>query len=239
MRSRNYATRVPGLSSVMGMRCPARPLGPHAAPRTFKAGLSSLALVMWCVCLPVDGQTPTPGPVERAGKAVDQAVQGLGEELAEVVLAARVRVALLEDLREAGLRVTVTVDGDAVRLTGEVPTLHDRVVAEGAARRVAGVKTVRNDVSVTATRPPEAVAGQTAHEVSRTLADALLEARVKVRLLDEIGQVAFSTEVDAVGGAVTLKGTVPDELRHALVLKVVRETSGVSSVMDRLTVKGK
>ena len=186
--------------------------------------------------VPAGAQAPTRGPAERAGQAVDKAVRGIGDELAEVALAARVRVALLEDLKEAGLRVKVQVHGEQVELSGEVPTQHLRVVAEGAARRVSGVKAVVNGVAVMGSPPPEAVAGRAVQKVSSTLADALLSARVKVRLLDELGRVAFSISVDAASGVVSLSGEVPDSARHTLALKIAGTTSGVSSVVDHLRV---
>lgn len=205
----------------------------------FPGGARVFALALGCSVLgqpAVLGQTPTPGPAQRAGQAVDQAVRGIGDELKELAVAARVRVALLEDLKEAGLRVKVAVQGDRVVLSGEVPSASARVAAFGSAKRVAGVRTVSNEVSVAATPPPEVAVGQAAKKVERTLADALLEARVKVRLLEDLGRVGFSINVAASAGAVVLGGEVPDEARRGLAVAVAARTAGVASVTERLRV---
>jgi osmotically-inducible protein OsmY len=47
-----------------------------------------------------------------------------------------------------------------------------------------------------------------------------------------MGRVAFSVEVEANGGVVTLSGKVPDELRHKLALQTAERVSGVSKVVD-------
>ncbi len=203
---------------------------------TRAAALAAATLAGALLGAGVHAQGPTPGPAEKAGKAVDRAVDGVSDELAEVALATRVRIALLEDLKEAGLRVKVRVQGGRVELAGEVASAELRVAAEGAARRVNGVKAVSNLVIVSATSPPEVVASQGVARATRTLGDFLLEARVKLGLLDQLGRIGFDVEVEARDGAITLSGEVPDAARQSLAVEVARQTSGVSSVASRLTV---
>ena len=72
-------------------------------------------------------------------------------------------------------------------------------------------------------------------QVEHGFADALLEARVKARLLGELGKVAFKIRVDATSGVVTLSGTVPDGDRRRLATSIARSMSGVKEVRDLLT----
>jgi len=195
------------------------------------------------VALTASGDTPpTPAPAEgpaaRAGGTIDRAWGHVSATVSEALLMTRVRVALLERLKEDGLRVTIEVQGPDVELSGAVEHSANVQLAERVAASVSGVRAVHSRVTV-------ALAGQTveppvAHvlgKVERSLGDALLEARVKARLLSELGKVAFDVEVSCAGGVVTLAGTVPDADRHRVATGVARSTSGVKEVRDRLTVQ--
>lgn len=222
-----------GTEARVGVRGPG-----SGVPRNAGAAASVvLAGLVTVLCgAAANAQTPTPGPVERAGRTVDTAVLEVRDELAEVALAARVRIALLETLKDGGLRVNVSVRGGRVELSGQVPTAPERELAEGAARRVEGVTAVVNAVTLMTSPPPETAASRAIEQAGRAVADAILEASVKLRLLDDVGRVAFAIEVGAASGAVTLTGEVPDEARRTLALKAARATSGVTSVKDALRV---
>ena len=66
---------------------------------------------------------------------------------------------------------------------------------------------------------------------------AVLESRVKGNLLQQMGRVAFSVEVEANGGIVSLTGHVPDELRHKLALQTAERVSGVKKLVDLIEIK--
>lgn len=184
--------------------------------------------------------TPTPaqGPAARAGGSIDRAWGQISASVSEALLMTRVRVALLERLKEDGLRVTIEVHGGSVELSGQVERSANVQLAERVAASVDGVRTVHSRVTLApngqALEPPVAhVLGK----VERGFADALLEARVKARLLAELGKVAFEIEVDATRSVVTVSGTVPDADRRKLAAEIVRATSGVKEVRDQLTVQ--
>ena len=66
-----------------------------------------------------------------------------------------IRDAVIQALADAGIDgVEVDVDGDAVRLTGEVASDDDRQAAEEIAGGVADVGDVANEVSVVTETPP-------------------------------------------------------------------------------------
>ena len=184
-----------------------------------------------------DSPTPTPGVGARAGGAIDRALSAVGDELSDAIVKTKIRVAMLEHLKSDGLRVQVDVRAGVVSLSGEVQRRADRKLAEQVAASVDGVKEVHSKVTVAAgARPaPPPVAGFVG-EVERSFDDALLEARIKGRLLEEIGKAAFKVEVSAVDGVVSLSGSVPDEARERLAVKAAQGTSGVKELHDLLKI---
>jgi osmotically-inducible protein OsmY len=182
--------------------------------------------------------TPTPGPAARLGGTLDRTWSTVQGQVADVLLLTRIRVALLERLKEDGLRVTIEVHGGSVELSGQVEKGENVELAGRVAASVTGVRTVRSRVALApagqALEPPIAHALGTAE---RAVADALLEARVKTRLLEELGKIAFDIEVEASEGIVSLSGTVPDAARGKLAVDVAKGTPGVKELHDHLEVE--
>lgn len=181
--------------------------------------------------------TPSPGAATRAGGAIDRALGAMSDELTDAIVKTKIRVAMLEHLKSDGLKVQLDVHDGVVSLSGEVQRRADRKLAEQVAASVDGVKEVHNKVTVAAsaepTHPP--VTGFV-DKVEREFDDALLEARVKARLLEEVGKAAFKIEVSAADGVVSLSGAVPDVEREKLAVKVAQQTSGVKELHDLLKV---
>jgi hypothetical protein len=96
-------------------------------------------------------------------------------------------------------------------------------------------------VDVDRARSAGATAGETlakgANEVQRVAADAALTAKIKSKMtLDDTLDTA-RINVDTADHVVTLKGTVNSESQRARALQLARETEGVTSVVDQLTVR--
>jgi osmotically-inducible protein OsmY len=181
---------------------------------------------------------PAEGPAARAGKTIDRAWGHVSATVGEALLMTRVRVALLERLKEDGLRVTIEVHGGDVELSGQVEHSTNVQLAQRVAASVDGVRAIHSRVTVApAGQIVEPPVAHVLGKVERSFADALLETRVKARLLTDLGKVAFDIEVDSSGGVVTLAGTVPDAERRRLAAGIARSTSGVKEVRDQLTVK--
>jgi hyperosmotically inducible periplasmic protein len=177
--------------------------------------------------------TPTAGPAERAGQALDRAWSSVTTEVSEALLASRVRIALLEHLKQDGLGIHIEIRGEAVTLTGRVSNRSSLELAVEVARSVEGVRAVKSGIELeleqeSAGRPQAGVLGSVEQEVR----DALLEARVKVRLIDQLGRVAFAIEVEATDGIVSLSGTAPDTTRRELARDIAGSTKGVVEVHD-------
>jgi cytidylate kinase len=71
--------------------------------------------------------------------------------LADMALAARIRVALKEDAATRNIDVTIVAEGDRVALQGIVVSPEERLQAEKVATGVAGVATVDNQLRLMAT----------------------------------------------------------------------------------------
>jgi len=181
-------------------------------------------------------QTPTPGPAARAGNAIDRAWSAVSDELADAILKTKIRVAMLEHLKSDGLRVQIDVKAGVVDLSGQVGKRANRMLARDVAASVEGVKEVRSRVEVApaeATPPPVT---KFVGKVEHGFGDALLEAKVKGRLLEELGKTAFKIDVDAADGVVSLTGTVPDGARRDLAVRTARATDGVKELHDLLKI---
>jgi len=181
-------------------------------------------------------QTPTPGPAARAGNAIDRAWSAVSDELADAILKTKIRVAMLEHLKSDGLRVQIDVKAGVVELSGQVGKRANRMLARDVAASVEGVREVRSRVEVApaeATPPPVAKFVGT---VEHGFGDALLQAKVKGKLLEELGKTAFKVDVDAADGVVSLTGTVPDEARRELAVRTARATDGVKELHDLLKI---
>ena len=168
--------------------------------------------------------------------AQESAATSVGDAFSDALLELRVRAALLEHLGVDGLGVGVTVAGSAVRLVGEVEDPANKMLAREATMAVEGVSDVRSRITVAeqpdeATRPSDVVAA-----LENELVDAKLETRIKAKLVEELGRVAFDIEVEATDGTVSLRGEVPDDERRDIALELARETDGVESLHDLLTV---
>ncbi len=188
-------------------------------------------LVLLALVLP----PATPGPLEKAGKALDQVASKVGATLEEALLEARVKVALLEHLKGEALKIEVEASGRTVVLDGVVGSRGYQALAEQVALSVSGVDRVENHIRV-AESPRGGPLQRAARRVEDEAADALLEARIKARLLEAMGLAAFQVEVEATEGIVSLSGTVEGKEHRVLAEKIAKGTPGVREVHNLLRV---
>ena len=152
--------------------------------------------------------------------------RSVGQQVDDATITSKVKLALAKDPVTKARKIDVdTVDG-VVTLTGMVETEAEKRRAEDLARKVAGVRAVRNNLMV----------GH--RSFGRSLDDKLLTARIKTKLIAEPGIRSLSIDVDTVDGVVTLTGVVKSEEQRRRVIEIVRTTKGVKGVIDNLTVKG-
>lgn len=97
----------------------------------------------------------------------------------------------------AGAKIEVAVKDGAVTLTGTADNDAAKAAAEGIAKAVEGVKSVKNDITV---KPPAATAAP---------ADAGNDAAIKKAVTDSLTKAGITgVTVDVAAGVVTLKGEV-------------------------------
>jgi len=150
-------------------------------------------------------------------------------------LALRVRLELLTKLGVDGLRVEVTAEQGKVRLAGTVKKRATAELAEEIARKVDGVGSVANDIRIEgqeAAKTPEGKVDAALKEAELEAADALLETKVTMALIDRLGSDGFRIGTDAASGVLTLefpKGMESARRRDAI--ETAKKVQGVSKVI--------
>ena len=120
--------------------------------------------------------------------------------------------------------IGVTVDGGIVTLTGCVTTYTEKLAAERAAQRIAGVKAVANDVEVNFNGTAE----RTDADIAKLAVDTL---KWRALIPEDRVKVAVSK------GWVTLEGQVDWQYQRAAAEDAVRPLLGVRGVINDIVVK--
>ncbi len=171
----------------------------------------------------------------EAGHAADQ--------LHEMLLGLKVWIALLEKMGLEAMDLRIDAEGNRVFLRGAVASASAARRAREVAASVEGVGEVESEIRLKPTggSGADTVAGvkekavRTTRTVKREVGDALLEARIKTKLLSEVGTNAMRIDVEASRGMVSLKGAVKSHEVKTLALAAARGTTGVRSVVDLIT----
>jgi osmotically-inducible protein OsmY len=168
----------------------------------------------------------------------------------DAVLMASVIAQMTADGRVSPTRVSVDALKGAVMLKGAVPTQQEKDAAEQVARKVEGVKSVNNQISVnpsaagsglpTGDEIKEQVKEQVkeaanvvAEEVKKETDEAVLLGKIKAKLI-AVGFGDVAVEVDE--GEATLTGEVSSEKDRVAVEVIVEKTEGIKKINNQLTV---
>ena len=76
-----------------------------------------------------------------------------------------------------------------------------------------------------------------ANQAEHALENGALTAKIKAKMALDDSVKALDINVDTADGVVTLTGTVHSEAERTRAVQLARETAGVTSVTDRLTVR--
>ena len=93
-------------------------------------------------------ESASSGALARAGQAASGAMSRAGDALGDAAITAKVKAALLADARVKGLQVDVDTSDGAVTLTGSADAQPGLDAAAEIARRIDGVKSVENRMTV-------------------------------------------------------------------------------------------
>jgi hyperosmotically inducible periplasmic protein len=109
--------------------------------------------------------------------------------------------------------------------------------------RPVGTSGAAGDVDTSRARERGAAIGEKvatgANDAQRAMANASLTAKIKTKMTLDDSIEARNIDVDTEGSVVTLRGTVRNEAERSRAVRLARETEGVTSVVDRLSVSGR
>lgn len=155
-----------------------------------------------------------------------------------------VKAKLAADDMVKAYRIDVDTKDRVVTLSGEVDTAAAHAKAVELARGTDGVTSVVDQLRVSAgVTPPgglDDAAQRKAAEGGAVAADATgdaaLTTKVKSKFLADTAVAGLRIDVDTKDGVVTLTGRVPNAAEKARAVSMARETDGVKSVVDHLTI---
>jgi hyperosmotically inducible protein len=144
-------------------------------------------------------------------------------------LTSKTKIELFADSRVKGRQIDVETTKGVVMLRGKVDSDEAKVAAEGIAKGIHGVKSVKNDLEVVAPSTREAIEDK----------DEAITAGVKEHLAKESALKDAGIDVQTNAGVVSLTGEVRDIMTSAQASWTARQVSGVKAVKNDLTLKEK
>jgi len=143
----------------------------------------------------------------------------------------KVKAKLAADDTVKAYQIDVDTREKVVTLKGTVSNPAAQTQAVRLARETEGVTSVVDQIVVNAPN-----AGPAMPDMPTDMSDAGLTAAVKTKLLADPDVAGLKLDIDTVNGVVTLAGKVATAAEKAEALRIARETSGVKSVTDKITV---
>ena len=144
-------------------------------------------------------------------------------------LTAKTKIALFADARVKGSEINVETTQGVVIIRGKVDTDSAKQAAEGIAKGIDGVKSVKNDLQVIAPAKREAVEEK----------DEAITTRVKEQIAKDPSLMKAGIHAQTNAGVVSLSGEVQDLMTSAQASWTAWQVPGVKSVKNDLTVKEK
>jgi hyperosmotically inducible periplasmic protein len=205
--------------------------------------------------------------VDTAKQKTKAAVDKTGQVLSDAEITTAVKTKLLADKTVGGLKIDVDTKDGVVTLTGPVNSAAERHAAVRIARETKGVKSVTNKLTLdTAATTGSTASKESSPKVKvdddvkknddekakivikddttpkvkaagRKIADAEITTSVKTKLLTVKDVIANDINVDTNEGVVTLKGSVPTAAQKTRAAEIARNTAGVKSVVNELSVQ--
>ena len=186
-------------------------------------------------------------PFWKAGLAAGAmaiALIACAETDAGVTTAVKARLAADDTVK--AYQIDVDTREKVVTLTGTVDTAAAKAQAVRVARETDGVVNVIDNITLGGARaptppaapmPPREPMPPTERPAPNVVTDPALTAAVKSKLLGDPDVSGLKIDVDTENGVVTLTGRVSTQAEKDEALRLARETSGVKSVTDRITVQ--
>lgn len=148
-----------------------------------------------------------------------------GQILDDSSITAKINLKMTDDAAVKGRNIDVdTIDG-RVLLTGMVDSEWEAERAVNIARKVPGVKEVRNNLQV-GTR-----------SFKQVVADKVIFSKIRKMLIQEPNFRSLNIDVDVYNGVVTLTGTVKEAGQKDRVIEIAQATKGTVSIVDNIFIK--
>ncbi|MES2206535.1 MAG: BON domain-containing protein [Pseudomonadota bacterium] len=158
-------------------------------------------------------------------KSTNTATNNAGETVSDTSITTKVKAALLAEPNLKSRNIKVETNNGTVTLSGDLETQEQVDKAQEITKPVAGVKDVKNNITV---------ANKKSGEV---LGDTSITAKVKAAILAEPHLKSLQINVETDHGTVTLSGSVDSKDQLKRVKEITSATAGVKHVKDNLVVK--
>jgi hyperosmotically inducible protein len=170
---------------------------------------------------------PAGSKTESAKEAIKDTSKTVGKEVTDSWLTLKTKMALLADERVSATDVKVATEKGVVALRGKVDSQEARQAAEEVARKIDGVKDVKNELTVVSKSARKAVDRQ----------DDQIVKDVEKRLKSDAQLKKASISVRADKGIVTLTGKAPSLTLSARASEVAHKVPGVRAVRNDVTIE--
>ena len=184
--------------------------------------MNTRTVLTFCTALVVGGVLLT-GSALALGKADEKT------PINDSWLTAKTKIALFADARVKGSEINVETTQGSVVIRGKVDSDAAKQAAEGIAKGIDGVKTVKNELQVVAPAKREAIDDK----------DAAITTRVNEQIAKDFSLKQAGIHAQTNAGVVSLSGEVADLMTSAQASWTAWLVPGVKSVKNDLTVKEK
>ena len=179
-------------------------------------------VVTFCATLVIGGVLIA-GAMNAIGKAEEKT------PINDAYLTAKAKIALFADARIKGSEINVETAQGTMMIRGKVDSSDAKLAAEGIAKGIDGVKSVKNDLQVVAPAKREATDDK----------DAAITTRVTAQIEKDAYLKKAGVRAQTNAGVVSLSGEVQDLMTSAQASWIAWQVHGVKSVKNDLTVKEK
>jgi hyperosmotically inducible protein len=162
----------------------------------------------------------------EARKGPEGAAAGARETVSDMYVTSATKLRLMADGRAPATAINVDTNRGVVTLFGMVPTSEAKSAAQEDARKVSGVKQVRNELQIVPESKQQAIKARD-EDVQKDVEKAI-DARP--------GLGDAKIEVEVKNGVARLSGTVTNEHDRLAAAIAARSTNGVRSVQDDLKI---
>lgn len=184
--------------------------------------MNTRTVLTLCAALVLGGAMVT-GSAQAIGKADEKTPMN------DAWITAKTKIALFADSRVKGSEINVETVQGAVMIRGKVDSDMAKQAAEGIAKGIDGVKTVKNDLQVVAPSKREATDDK----------DDAITARVHEHMEKDAHLKKAGIHAQTNAGVVSLTGEVQDLTTSAQASWSAWQVPGVKAVKNDLTVKEK